>query len=370
MKNKLFIKGDMKKQTADNSKKYIWGKRKNKTWMIIIILVAVVILAGVVGYFVFISDEDLSSTFGLNNSDQNEKMRRAIDGVYFSDGQEDHYPVGIMIENLTSSRPPSGLSKANLVYEALAEGGITRFLAIYGGEIDLIPEIGPVRSARSYYVDWALEYDALYAHVGGSPQSFKDINEYNVFDLNQFYNSQYFWRDSDRLAPHNLYTSGELMTYALRDLEASDKGNYQLWKYKKDASLVDRPSGDKSISIDFSSFNYRVEYEYDAKTNEYVRNQAGEVHTDKDGSEIRVKNIVVQKVKTSLADNEQRLAMETIGEGEAIVFIDGKSVESTWKKESREVRTIFYDSSGDEIEFNAGTTWIEVVPIDRDIVYN
>lgn len=354
----------------ENSKKYIWGKRKSKKWIIIIAAVGVVVI-GILGYVIFGLDLDKNTnttTDTISNSQQ-ALTRRAIDGVYVPNGQDNHYPVAVMIENLVSSRPPSGLSKANLVYEALAEGGITRFMAMYTGEMVTIPEIGPVRSARSYYLDWALAYDALYVHVGGSPQSFIDINKYEVFDLNQFYNSQYFWRDSERSAPHNLYTSGELLAYALRDNEAAEAGDYTVWQFKDDANLTDRPTGEKNITIDFSSFNYKVEYKYDREKNDYIRYQAGEIHQDKDESEIRAKNVIVQKVKTYLID-QQRLGMDTVAEGEAFIFRDGQAVEGRWEKKSRDARTLYYDEEGNEIEFNAGTSWIEIIPTDRDIVYN
>jgi len=361
----------------DKSKDYIWGKRKNTKW-IILGIVSGVVVAGVAGFLVFSSfgdDVSSTSTAAVNNSEN--LVRRAIDGMYVPEDQSNYFPVAVMIENMVSSRPPSYLSKANVVYEALVEGGITRFMAIFAGQMVAIPEMGPVRSARPYYLDWALEYGALYVHVGGSPQAFADIRTHEVFDLNQFYNAQYFWRSDDRSAPHNLYTSGEKMAFALRDLEAEAEGSYTPWKFKKDEVVAQRITEKKSITIDFSSVSYKVEYKYNSTENDYVRYQAGQIHRDKpvgeggdeDGEEIRAKNVIVQKVKTSLLD-EERLTMETVGEGEALIFFDGTVINGTWKKGAKDSRTMFYASNGEEIEFNAGATWIEIVPTDRDIVYN
>jgi len=364
----------MKRQ--DKTKDYIWGKRKNIKWIIFGIAGGVVV-AGVVGFLIFSSyGDNTSSIITTTTKDSENLVRRVIDGVYVSEDQSNYFPVAVMIENMVSSRPPSYLSQANVVYEALVEGGITRFMALFSGQMVTIPEMGPVRSARPYYLDWALEYGALYVHVGGSPQAFADIRTYEVFDLNQFFNAQYFWRSDDRQAPHNLYTSGEKMAFALRDLEAGAEGSFTPWKFKKDEALVQRPTVEKNITIDFSSVNYKVEYKYDRTENDYVRYQAEQIHRDKsvseedeEGTEIRAKNIIVQKVKTSLID-EGRLAMEVVGEGEALVFLDGTVITGTWKKDAKDSRTIFYASDGEEIEFNAGTTWIEVVPTDRDIIYN
>ncbi|MCH7492213.1 DUF3048 domain-containing protein [Patescibacteria group bacterium] len=351
------------------TKDLVWGKRKSKKW-IIISVVAVVIVAAAVGYIIFgldVSDQVSNKSGG--STGESGLVARAIDGVLVPAEESNYYPVAVVIENLVVSRPQSGLAGANIVYEALAEGGITRFLAIYAGQT--VGTIGPVRSARPYFVDWVLEYNALYVHAGGSPQSLSDIRQNDVFDLNQFFNSQYYWRDTtlNVASEHTLFTSGEKMTFALRDLEAPEEGDYQSWKYKEEAKKSARPVEEKNIIIDFSSFSYNVEYKYDPNANEYLRYMAGEIHKDKDGTAIRPKNVIVQKVKTRLAD-EIRLAMDTVGEGDAIIFRDGVATVGTWEKKSKTDRTIFSDMDGSEIELNPGSTWIEVVPTDREIVYN
>lgn len=349
---------------------YIWGKRKNKTIWIIIIAVVVVLAAAVLGYLFLGQNNNTNKNTGLVNisGDHAEKAERKIDGVLVPKDQANLYPVAVMIENMVSSRPQSSLSEANLVYEALAEGGITRFMAIYAGS-GAIPKIGPVRSARSYYLDWAKELNALYAHIGGSPQSFNLIKQYKILDLDQFFNAQYFWRNKDRPAPHNLYTSSELLAYALRDKQLAKEGNYESWSFKDDKSKESLPTEEKNIIIDFSSFNYKVEYKYESASNEYLRYQAGQPHQDEEGHQIKAKNIAIQYLKTSLVDKE-RLGMETIGEGEAVVFQDGQATKGTWKKESRESRTKFYNSDGEKIQFNRGNTWLEIVPSGRTVSYN
>ena len=293
--------------------------------------------------------------------------RRKIDGVYVEEGKENFYPITIMIENMIDARPQSGLSKANLIYEALVEAGITRFLAVYASDED-VEEIGPVRSARPYYLDWAAEFASLYIHSGGSPESLTLIPKSNIYDLNEFWNDQYFWRRNSRLAPHNLYTSSELLNKALED-KVDEESNYESWLYKEEKSLEERSLEEQEVMIDYSTYTYRVEWKYDKENNDYVRYQAGSIHKDIDGTEIKAKNIVVMYLKTWVIDAEWRRKMETIGSGQAVVFRDGEAIEGEWKKESKGSRTRFYDQDGLEIEFNTGTTWIQVVPTDYEVSY-
>ncbi|HCJ52103.1 MAG: hypothetical protein A2898_04835 [Candidatus Kerfeldbacteria bacterium RIFCSPLOWO2_01_FULL_48_11] len=347
-------------------KEYTWGAKRSKGKLIAVL--AIVLIAGAtVAGFLFFSREEKSAGPTVNVNGE-EMIARKIDGVLVPVQRSNLFPVGVMIENLVSSRPPSGLSEANVVYEALAEGGITRFLALYASGYE-IPKIGPIRSARLYYLDWVQEYGALYAHVGGSPEALQQIAAREIFDFNQFFNSQYFWRDTDRSAPHNVYTSSEKLTFALRDLEAQSEGGYDSWAFKEDAPQSSRPVEGKTIEIDFSSINYRVSYQYDLTENTYIRSLGGKLHVDSDDRQVKAKNVIVQFVETSLSDGEGRLSMKTTGEGRVLVFRDGAVIEGTWRKDSSDARTEFFDSTNTAIELNAGTIWVEVVPSDREVTY-
>ena len=362
----------MFKNKKSKSKEFVWGQKKSNKW-IIYVVAGVVVVAGILGYIIFGFNPDTDTDIDLNTNTvkAGDMVARAIDGVAVPIEEYNKYPVAVMIENLTVSRPQAGLSQANVVYEALAEGGITRFMALFAGDMKM-SKVGPIRSARPYYVDWAEEYKAVYMHAGGSQQALADVrNSDAIIDLDQFFNSQYYWRDYGRpvAIEHTLYSSGEKMIFAMRDMEIDEEGDFETWKFKDEADTSARPMEEKSITIDFSSFSYKVEYKYDRENNEYLRYQAGDIHADEDGSEVRPKNIVVQKVNTYLVDSE-RLGMDTVGDGEAIVFRDGEAVSGTWEKKSDTDRTKFYDESGDEIEFNPGTIWVEVVPTDREITYN
>lgn len=336
----------------------------------ILIVLGVVFLVAVVGYFVMRGDSKEDSSSEQANTEAGQEYRR-LDGKIAAHNQENEFPVGVMIENLKSVRPQAGLSEAGVVYEALAEGGITRFLAVFAG--DDVEKIGPVRSARSYFVDYAKEYNLLYAHCGGSPQALAEISAENVLDVNQIGGDQgYYWRDDNLVAPHNLFTKTELLSFALRDKGVNDETpSYQGWKFEGDPSESGRPSEEKSIRIDFSREPYLVEYKYDAEKNAYARYNGGMPHVDQNNEkQLSPKNVAVQYVEQEVIDGEGRLEIGVVGEGQAVLFSDGQAVTGSWKKEDLESRTIYYDDQGQEYTFTRGQTFIEIVPKDREVEYN
>lgn len=298
-------------------------------------------------------------------------LRRQLDGVYVEEGEENIFPVSFMIDNHVDARKSHGLSKANLVYEAEVEGGITRFLAVYasGDEID---QIGPVRSARPYFVDWARELSSVYGHCGGSPEALVKIIKDGIIDLNEFYNADFFWRGKDKVAPHNIYTSSEKIDSFLNKKKLED-GNYLAWQFKEDEGLENRPEV-AEIKIDFAGDAFRVGWVYKKEDNNYIRHMGGKVHKDQDGSEIRAKNIAIQYVDAEEIDSELRLRMDNVGDGKAFVCFDGFCEEAMWEKKSSAARTRFYykKDSGDkeEVLFNAGVTWVEVVRPEREVSFN
>ncbi|MFC1662900.1 DUF3048 domain-containing protein [Patescibacteria group bacterium] len=361
----LKVSDDKKESTkpADKPKEQkVWYK---KTSVVVIGIVAVVVVVALAGYFVF-SDSDTGIP-GLNIIKKEQKLPRALDGVLVDSEFANTYPVGLMIENLITVRPQEGLNEASVVYEALAEGGISRFLALYS-ITEPIKSIGPIRSARPYYVDWAQEYKALYGHVGGSPTSLAKISQDEVFDLNQFFNSQYYIRDSRFGAPHNVFTSSDMLSFALRDKEAPAEGDFEPWLFKDGLTEANRPLETQPIVIDYSTFNYKVEYNYDRIDNKYERSQAGEPFMS-DDNQLAPTNVIVQYVATGLED-ASRLTMETVGSGEAMVFRDGSAIQATWRKADKTARTKFYDKVTDqEISLNRGSTWVQVVPTTTIVEY-
>lgn len=271
---------------------------------------------------------------------------------------------GIMVENSADAWPLSGLDQAFLVIEAPVEGGIPRFISFFSDD-QIVDKIGPVRSTRPYYIDWNDELDAIYGHVGGSPEALDLIKyTYETIDLNQFWYSDYFYRQNGtRYAPHNVYTDSNLLVEAEVKLkeqgEITEEPNYESWSFKDN-----RPIGEsaKSLTVDFApGLVYDVDWKYQSDTNSYLRYQAGTVMKMTDGALILANNVIVLATDIRVIDNVTRRHIQTVGEGDAVISQDGETYSARWKKESRISRLRFYTLDGYEISLNAGKTWIEIV---------
>lgn len=274
-------------------------------------------------------------------------------------------PLAVVVENHPDARPQSGLSKADVVYETLAEGGITRFLAVY--QTQKAENIGPIRSARTYFAEIANELGAVFAHVGGNSDALENLktNYYpRLLNIDEFFNGNYFHRIKPRLAPHNAYSSAEKLESYASGLKLYTKKDYSDWLFAD--SFAGTQSAEK-IGIDFSQAEYKVGYEYDATKKAYKRLLAGKPHLDAEGQvEIYVKNIIVQSVKTwpVKTDTLFSIGMDLTGGGQTFVFSDGKMVSGSWRKASGD-RTRYYDGQNKEIELLRGATWVELVPIEK-----
>ncbi len=270
---------------------------------------------------------------------------------------------GVMIENHGEARPQSGLSKADVVFETIAESPITRFLAIFSGDNDL-EKIGPVRSARPYYVEWIREFNIPYFHVGGSPDALDLIAQKINFDVNEFYNGTYFWRDNNKFAPHNVFTSTKLVEKVIEKKDWSFKNDFMGWSFYEDEQTADFSKFDSAtkIKVDFLAVNYNVVWRYDSVVGNYWREQNNKPIIDAKGEEVRSRNIIVMYVNSRVIDDVGRRETETIGEGEAEIYYLGKKIVGRWNKKSLTDRTLFFDENGEEIKFVSGNFWIEVIP--------
>jgi len=353
---------------------------------LLVIILVILVIANTVLVTKLLDSHNVRERFYLDESEKpvaeirQSLQFRALDGLPAENGATSTRPLAVVIENHFESWPQTGIAEANLVYEFLTEGGVTRFLALYD-QSSKIEKIGPVRSCRPYFLNIAEEFQALHTHIGGSPECLDLIKKrrFDVFDLDEYTKTDYFWRASDRDAPHNVYTSIDLMAEYLKDKEIPNEYIFESWKYygdsyettdKKIQVLESPPEPTASkISIDFSTYTYNVEWIYNKESYEYIRYLTGDPQKDSSGSEIRARNIVIQRVKARVLDSKGRLSLAMQGRGDALIFQDGQVIEGHWKKSTPKERTRFYSANGEEIEFNRGITWVEVVPTDREVSY-
>lgn len=286
------------------------------------------------------------------------QTRRKIDGQCYS-GQEPGV-FAVMIDNHHAARPQSELSRAGLVYETVVESPVTRFLAFFSHG-DTSQKIGPIRSARPFYLSWAKEFNVPYLHVGGSQAALDELAKTYSFDLNEFSAGQYFWRDKQRVMPHNVFTSEELLNQFIQQSSWLLKYDYDGWPFKPEAEPAARGQV-KEITLDFGSADAGVKWLYDSANNDYTRYQGGVVHLDAQDRMIKAKNIAIMYSTSKVIDSYGRRETQTLGFGQAIVFHDGQAIKGAWRRESVTQRTKFYDEAQNEIRFNPGQTWIEVLP--------
>lgn len=293
-----------------------------------------------------------------------------LTGVEVSPEKATQPVVSVIIENLyPNARPQSGLSSAGVVYETLAEGGITRYQAFFGDNYP--PDLGPVRSIRTYFVRWGLEYDAPVVHAGGNADALDMISPLGLKNLDQFFNGSYFRRISSRYAPHNLYTTGDQISKLMAAKGFNTKPSFAPWPRKDDQkSTVPTAS---SITVQPSYYDYQVSYAYDPADNSYARSIRGVADIDANGNiPVKPKNVIVLKAPTSYGltrSGEQTVIIQTVGSGSGVIFMDGKATEITWRKASDAGRTQFFDVNGKEVALNRGQTWISVIPVERSVSY-
>lgn len=273
--------------------------------------------------------------------------------------------TAIMLENSPAARPQSGLKAAGVVYEAVAEGGITRFVCLYQqSKPDLI---GPVRSLRPYYVDWIAPYDAAIAHVGGSKKALDEVRNGSYKDIDQFFNAGTYWRSNDRYAPHNVYTNFERLD-ALNNAKGYTSSDFTGFSRKADEPSK-QPNA-TSISVNVSSGTYNSSYAYDTESNSYRRSQGGAPHLDREAGQISPKTVVIIKVAAKKAfEDGWRVQMETTGSGQAYIFQDGTVKEATWHKPEKRTQLAFKDAEGNDVALNIGQTWITAIAPERSVTW-
>ncbi|MCS7091755.1 MAG: DUF3048 domain-containing protein [Patescibacteria group bacterium] len=400
---------------------------KNKLYYIISTFLGVYLLAAGISWLVFsfLKNEPNVSPVA-KTSESNSKIDPSLpkteqcpmNGQMFTAQErqiwEERRPIVAIIENHEDARPQSGIGSADIVYEAVAEGGITRFLAVMYCDVAYSGvKIGPIRSARVYFINWAAEYgeNPLFVHVGGANnicrncpggvkpvgQVTKEVDAFKMLD-------KLGWRGSKR----NAFDGGTSVGYPImiRDVnrlgrevawehtfvgftdkiyeESKARGfgavgengrawdaNFVMWKFSDNNPIL-QPKTDK-ISFSFwqNKPNYDVVWEYDAPSNSYKRFNGGVKHVDHEtGEQISAQNLLIQFVKErGPVDNEGHMFYQNIGKGKGFLFQNGDVIDIVWEKANQFSRTRYYDKMGKEVFFVRGKIWIEAVPDGNKIEY-
>jgi hypothetical protein len=278
-------------------------------------------------------------------------------------------PYTVMIDNHPNAYPQVGLDGAVLVFEALAEFGITRYMAVFvPGTSPSLENIGPVRSARPYFVEWAKGLNGVYAHAGGSPEGLllaETAIEVVNMDALRSDAGKFFRRSSQRSAPHNLYTSSAEIAAFLQQ-KGSPEANYSEigFLFKADLPFAERPAS-QQFSYFFIYKEQSVGWVYDAQANDYLRYRGSRPYLDaRSGEQLRFKNIIVLEVPEAPipGDAKGRIEQQVVGQGAGRLFIDGSQQEIRWQKDAGYAQLRMYLPTGEEIALNPGSTWIAAVP--------
>lgn len=353
---------DLSNIAPNNSKSMPIAKRSAPSimrhWVGIIIIIASTLASGILINLLLSIDVSDSSQIHLMKI-KPPVYYASLSGVKVENEKQINRAItAIMIENSPAARPQSGLAAAEIVFEAIAEGGITRFLALYQTSQPSL--IGPVRSVRPYYVSWLAPFQASVAHVGGSPRALAEIRNGKYRDIDQFFNGAYYWRSKDRYAPHNVYTNFEKLNQLNQKRGFTNSQIEALARQKpKAAKKIDV----KKINLRISSPLYNSFYTYNSNENNYTRWQAGKIHQDREAGVIKTDAVIGMLVKEKkVMEDGYREDIEVIGSGKAYIFQNGTMLEATWKKSGQFNPLKFYDQAGKEVALNRGKLWISAVP--------
>ncbi len=339
------------------------------------ILALIIIAAGAfIGYKTFIDKKPKEST------PEKEKEPVVVKKLKIFDEDSTDRSVAVMINNNHNAWPHAGLQDSYLNYEIIVEGGITRIMALYSS-LDKMPEkIGSVRSSRIYFLDYALENDAIYIHWGGSTEAYNDMDSLKMDHLDGiYYEGTYFYRESglNRAYEHTGFTKGSLIKKGVNASgfrTTSDKG--KLFKYSIDEiNLNEKELSKKADHIDIEYSNYQTtKYDYDPENKVYKRSMANgygetEAHTDIDtGKQYTTKNIIVYEVENHSYDRYGRQALTNITSGEGYYITNGYAYPITWEKTSRAGKTVYkYKDTNEEIKLNDGNTWVQIMPKGKNL---
>ena len=347
-------------------------EKKSGTKIFICVLIFLIVIAAAL-LAIKIMKESNTELANTNDKITNEDKQETIVVKKTKTLAGDSRPIAVMIDNHIDAMPQAGLLEADIVYEIIVEGGETRLMLILQDK-DL-DKIGPIRSARHYFLDYALENDAIYVHYGSSPQALEDIEKYSVDNINGIYESSTsFWRVSDKYAPHNAVTNTENIMKIAERKEYRTKTNIEtVLNYVVEEVNLENGEMAKTVTIPYSEVN-TVKYEFDENTKEYVRYSRGKKQVDWNTEKtITTKNIIIEKADNwTLSDGsgKGRQTIENIKTLDGYYITNGKAIPIKCEKTSRTSQTVYRDLEGNEINVNDGKTFIQICPDNAKITFD
>ena len=335
--------------------------------ILIAILVILIIAAGVILACKIMKDKNKETTAV---TEENKVLTAAIEEKQVQIFKGNDRPIAVMIDNHKDAWPQSGLQDAYMVYEIVVEGGETRLMALFKGVN--VDKIGPVRSARHYFLDYAMENDAIYVHFGQSPQAESDIKKYDIDDINGISeDGTTFWRVSDKAAPHNAVTSTEklLKSAESKKYKTTSTETSVLNYVTNEVNLKDGESALK-VTIPHSQLQ-TVEYYYDEQNKVYERYARDKEQTDwTTGNTITTKNIIItfcDNYTLTDSENKGRQGLKNIGTFDGYYITNGRAIQIQCIKNARDEKTIYQDMNGNEIKVNDGNTFVNICPTNADV---
>lgn len=341
-------------------------KKKSGTKIMIVALVLFILGAGGVLAYQIIKNKDNQET-----AVEQEPITAVLEEKEVQIFKGDDRPIAVMIDNHSDAWPQAGLQKAYMVYEIVVEGGETRLMALFKG-VD-VEKIGPVRSARHYFLDYAMENDAIYTHFGESPQADSDIRKYSINEIDGIAeDGTTFKRVKDKASPHNAVTSIEKLIESAKNKKFKMTSNKEsVLNYVTDEVNLEEGQGAISVTIPHSDLQ-TVKYVYDEENKVYQRYARGKKQTDWDSKEtITTKNIIVtfcDNYTLQDKENKGRQGIKNIGTFDGYYITNGKVIKIKCIKKERDEQTVYQDLEGNEIKVNDGNTFVNICPTDAKVV--
>lgn len=375
------------------------SQTSRKKFIIICAILFVTVAGGVIATMMLLSKKPATpSSSDETNAPEDPKYYSRLSGLEINNAKLNDSPIFcIQVPNgIDGARPHAGLQEAAIVYEAIAEAGITRFAAVFQNPVGTV--IGPIRSLRLYYLEWDTPLGCTIVHAGGADDAIATLRSEGYNDIDE---GAYNWRDgADYIAPNNLFTDAKNLKsfaeeYGLEKSGANAKTYPRLLpeeakklREENQAAAADKTDENGNtvksttplvtdIAINFgNSPDFNTRYTYDKETGLYARSyENGEkelsyncikeipvMSRDCEQTQIAPSAVVAMEVEEWLDDDNYHQAIQAVGDGTAYIFQNGKAIKGTWSKASRASQIVFKDESGNEISFAPGMLWISAIP--------